>query len=167
MEPHATIARWDGGRLTVWTSTQGISGAQETLAALFGVDKKQVHVVCPFGNGGFGCKGNTWPPATLTAKAATIVRRPVKLVLTRTQMFKSNGYRPRTIQNLKFAGDTGGRLTPMRHDGFSQMSEPVPGAFSEPVALSTEIALCAQQYCYFAPYCPDELRTADVHARAG
>ncbi|HEY1935178.1 MAG TPA: xanthine dehydrogenase family protein molybdopterin-binding subunit [Acetobacteraceae bacterium] len=139
MEPHATIARWDGERLIVWTSTQGISPAQTTLATLFGLDKKQVHVVCPFVGGGFGCKGSTWPPVTLTAMAAKIVQRPVKLVLTRAQMFTSNGYRPRTIQKLKFAADANGRLTSMRHDGFSQMSQPVLGEFSEPVALSTEM----------------------------
>ena len=64
MEPHATIAAWDGDRLTVWTATQGIGGAQATLAALFGVDKANVRVICPYVGGGFGSKGNTWPPAT-------------------------------------------------------------------------------------------------------
>ena len=69
MEPHATIARWDGDRLTVWTATQGISGAQATLAGLFGIDAGDVRVICPYLGGGFGCKGNTWPPATLAAMA--------------------------------------------------------------------------------------------------
>ena len=57
MEPHATIARWDGNRLTVWTATQGISDAQQTLAAMFGIDASDVHVICPYLGGGFGCKG--------------------------------------------------------------------------------------------------------------
>ena len=70
MEPHATIAHWDGDRFTVRTATQGISGAQETLAGLFGVPKENVTVVCPFVGGGFGSKGNTWPPTALTAMAA-------------------------------------------------------------------------------------------------
>jgi xanthine dehydrogenase YagR molybdenum-binding subunit len=96
MEPHATIARWDGDRLTIWTATQGISGAQSTLAALFDIDPANVRVICPYVGGGFGCKGSTWPPATLAAMAAKIVNRPVKLVVTRAQMFTSNGYRPRT-----------------------------------------------------------------------
>jgi xanthine dehydrogenase YagR molybdenum-binding subunit len=139
MEPHATIARWDGDRLTVWTATQGISGAQKTLAGLFGIDPKQVRVVCPFVGGGFGSKGNTWPPATLAAMAAKMVGRPVKLVLTRAQMYTSNGYRPRTIQKLKFAADAGGKLVSMRHDGISQMSQPILGEFVEPVALATEM----------------------------
>ncbi len=97
MEPHATIARWDDDRLTVWTATQGISGAQQTLAALFGIDKSNVRVICPYVGGGFGCKGSTWPPATLAAMAARVVGKPVKLVLTRAQMFTSNGYRPRDV----------------------------------------------------------------------
>jgi xanthine dehydrogenase YagR molybdenum-binding subunit len=139
MEPHATIARWDGDRLTVWTATQGISGAQQTLATLFGIDQNDVHVICPFVGGGFGCKGNTWPPATLAAMAAKQVGRPVKLVVTRAQMFTSNGYRPRTMQKLRFAADQQGRLVSMRHDGFSQMSLPVLGEFSEPVGLATEM----------------------------
>ncbi|MGA3400874.1 MAG: xanthine dehydrogenase family protein molybdopterin-binding subunit [Acetobacteraceae bacterium] len=139
MEPHATIARWEGDKLTVWTATQGISGAQKTLAGLFGIDPKQVRVLCPFVGGGFGCKGNTWPPATLAAMAAQVVQKPVKLVLTRAQMFTSNGYRPRTIQKLQFAADAGGKLVSMRHDGISQMSQPVLGEFVEPVGLVTEM----------------------------
>ena len=70
MEPHATIAMWRGDTLAVWTSTQGISGVQETLASAFGLPKESVTVVCPYVGGGFGCKGNTWPPATIAALAA-------------------------------------------------------------------------------------------------
>jgi xanthine dehydrogenase YagR molybdenum-binding subunit len=139
MEPHATIARWDGDRLTVWTATQGISGAQTTLASLFGIEPANVRVICPYVGGGFGCKGNTWPPATLTAMAAKMVGRPVKLAVTRAQMFTSNGYRPQTIQKLRFAADAEGHLVSMRHDGFSQMALPAMGEFSEPVGLATEM----------------------------
>lgn len=63
----------------------------------------------------------------------------MKLVLTRAPMFPSNGDRPRTIQKLKFAANTTGKLVSMRHDGLSQMSQPALGKFSEPVALATEI----------------------------
>ena len=139
MEPHATIARWDGNRLTVWTATQGISDAQQTLAAMFGIDASDVHVICPYLGGGFGCKGNTWPPATLAAMAAKVVGRPVKLAVTRAQMFTSNGYRPRTVQKLRFAADDQGHLVSMRHDGFSQMSQTALGEFVEPVGLATEM----------------------------
>ncbi len=139
MEPHATIAAWDGGQLTVWTATQGISGAQATLAGLFGIDKADVRVICPFLGGGFGSKGNTWPPATLAAMAAKIVGRPVKLVLSRAQMYTSNGYRPMTVQKLTIGVALDGTLQSIRHDGFNQMSQPQLGEFVEPVALATEM----------------------------
>jgi xanthine dehydrogenase YagR molybdenum-binding subunit len=139
MEPHATIAAWDGGKLTVWTATQGIDGAQATLAGQFGLDKTDVRVICPYLGAGFGSKGNTWPPATLAAMAARMVKRPVKLVLTRAQMFTSNGYRPRTVQKLKLASDVNGSLISVRHDGITSMSQPALGEFVEPVALATEM----------------------------
>ncbi len=139
MEPHATIAAWDGGRLTVWTATQGISGAQATLSAMFGLQKSDVRVICPFVGGGFGSKGNCWPPATLAAMAAKVVDRPVKLVLSRAQMYTSNGYRPMTVQKLQVGAGSDGSLLSMRHDGFSQMSQPKLGEFVEPVALATEM----------------------------
>jgi xanthine dehydrogenase YagR molybdenum-binding subunit len=139
MEPHATIAAWDGDALTIWHSTQGVSGAQATLATQFGVPPEKVRVLCPFLGGGFGCKGNTWPPATLAAMAAKMVGRPVKLVLTRAQMYNSNGYRPRTVQKIRMAASGDGKLVSIRHDGQSQMSTPAFGEFVEPVALATEM----------------------------
>jgi xanthine dehydrogenase YagR molybdenum-binding subunit len=143
MEPHATIAAWsagaDGPELTVWHSTQGIVGAQQTLAQLFGLKPAQVRVIDPYLGGGFGCKGNTWPPAALAAMAAKMVGRPVKLVLSREQMFTSNGYRPLTIQKLRIAAEADGRITSMRHDGYTQMSLGDFGEFAEPVALATEL----------------------------
>ncbi len=139
MEPHATIAAWDGDRLTLWTATQGVSGAQATLAGLFGIDKANVRIISPFVGGGFGSKGNTWPPVTLAAMASKIVGRPVKLVLSRAQMYTSNGYRPATVQKLGFGVARDGTLQSVRHDGISQMSQPVLGEFVEPVALATEM----------------------------
>ena len=97
MEPHATIALWEGDRLTIYSATQGISGSQHALAALFGIKPEQIRVICPFVGGGFGCKGVTWPHVALTAMAARQVGRPVKLALSRAQMYTSNGYRPKTF----------------------------------------------------------------------
>ena len=139
IEPHATIAAWNGDKLTVWTATQGIGGAQATLAGQFGIDKTNVRVICPYLGAGFGSKGNTWPPATLAALAARKIQRPVKLVLSRAQMYTSNGYRPRTVQNLKIAANPQGSLVSMRHDGITSMSQPSLGEFAEPVALATEM----------------------------
>jgi xanthine dehydrogenase YagR molybdenum-binding subunit len=139
MEPHATIAAWDEDRLTVWTATQGIGGAQATLAGVFGIDPKNVRIICPFVGGGFGSKGSTWPPAMLAAMAARKVGRPVKLVLTRAQMFTSNGYRPQTVQKIAIGAAADGTLLSVRHEGISSMGQPRLGEFVEPVALATEM----------------------------
>jgi xanthine dehydrogenase YagR molybdenum-binding subunit len=139
MEPHVTIASWAGDQLTVWTATQGISGARETIASLFGLPKTNVTIICPYVGGGFGCKGNTWPPATIAAMAARRVKRPVKLEVTREQMFTSNGYRPQTVQRVRLGADRDGKLLAVSHDGLTQMSRPELGEFAEPVALATRM----------------------------
>jgi xanthine dehydrogenase YagR molybdenum-binding subunit len=139
MEPHATIALWDGDRLTVYSATQGIDASQHTLSQLFGLKPEQVRVICPFVGGGFGCKGVTWPHVALTAMAARQVGRPVKLSLSRAQMYTSNGYRPQTIQRIRIGAERDGRLIALSHDGLTQMSVPALGEFAEPVALATEM----------------------------
>jgi len=139
MEAHATIATWHNGGLTVWHTTQGISGAQKMLAGLFGLEPDHVRVICPHLGGGFGSKGNAWPPLSLAAMAARMLGRPVKLELTRQQMFTSNGYRPRTIQTVKLGADRDGKLVALRHDGFSQTSTAELGEFCEPFALASEL----------------------------
>jgi xanthine dehydrogenase YagR molybdenum-binding subunit len=139
MEPHAVIAAWDGDRLTLWHSTQGVAASRNVIAQLFGLRPEQVRTVSPFVGAGFGCKGTTWPHVALAVMAARRVGRPVKLVLERRQMYSSNGYRPRTIQHLRLAADAEGRLVAMMHDGLSQMSDPEIGEFTEPVALATEM----------------------------
>jgi xanthine dehydrogenase YagR molybdenum-binding subunit len=139
MEPHATIAHWEGDRLTVTTATQAITGTRESLAGLFDIPKENVTVICPFVGGGFGCKGNTWPPTTLAAMAARKVGRPVKLEVTRQQMFTSNGYRPRTIQKVKLAAAADGKLLAIRHDSLTQMSRPELGEFAEAAGLSARM----------------------------
>ena len=137
MEPHATLAEWDGDRLTVWTASQGVFGARTTLAGLFGIPPADVRVICPYVGGGFGCKGNTWPPVTLAALAARTVGRPVRLVLTRPQMYANNGHRPQTIQRVALGSTADGRLVSIRHDGYSQMSDRSLGSFTESFAVVT------------------------------
>src|SRR5438067_2828749 len=114
MEPHATIAVWDGdgdsARLTVYNATQYISGTQQTLAILFQLKPEQVRVLCPFTGGGFGGKGSTWPHVALAAMAARTVGRPVKLVLERRQMYSSTGHRPETMQHLRIGAEPHGGL---------------------------------------------------------
>ena len=139
MEPHATLAEWSGDQLTVWTSTQSISSAKATLAGVFGMAPDKVRVICPYVGGGFGSKGNTWPPTTLAALAARKVGRPVRLVVTRAQMYMNNGHRPQTIQRVSLGSAADGGLTAIRHDGYSQMSDKSLGNFTESFAVAARM----------------------------
>jgi xanthine dehydrogenase YagR molybdenum-binding subunit len=116
MEPHATIAKWDGEQLLVHDATQHISGVQESLARAFGIEKSNVHVITLFVGGGFGCKGQVWSHVVLAAMAAKQANRPVKLVLDRPQMFGSIGARPQTHQHVTLGAMRDGRLTAIRHE---------------------------------------------------
>ena len=139
MEPHATVASWEGDQLTVWTATQGIGGVKKTLAAFFRLPPDNVRVICPYVGGGFGSKGNAWPPITFAAIAAREVGRPARLELTREQMYANNGYRPRTRQAVKLGARQDGTLVSLRHDGLTQMSDPALGEFAEPVATASRM----------------------------
>jgi xanthine dehydrogenase YagR molybdenum-binding subunit len=116
MEPHATIAAWDGDALTLYDSTQYVSGDARTVAKVLGMPNEKVRVVCPYVGGGFGCKGSTWSHVVLAAMAAKSVGRPVKLVLDRPQMFGPVGARPETEQRLLLAAAGDGGLTALRHN---------------------------------------------------
>jgi len=91
MELSATVAEWNGDRLVVHDATQYVMGTRAILAETFGIPREHVRVICPFVGGGFGCKGFQWPHTILAAMAARAVRRPVRIVLTRAQMFSSVG----------------------------------------------------------------------------
>ena len=116
MEPSATLAEWDGDQLTVHDAVQHGYSVQAVLAAAFGLPSSQVHVICPHTGGGFGSKGYVWPHQVLAAAAARIAGRPVKLVLSRSQMYSNVGYQARMTQTVALGADAGGRLTAIRHD---------------------------------------------------
>jgi xanthine dehydrogenase YagR molybdenum-binding subunit len=120
MEPHATIAAWDAdGSLTVYDASQGVMLTRQGLAEAFELPPAKVRVICPFVGGGFGTKGGLWPYTILAAVAAQRVGRPVKLVLTRAQMFTSTGYRSQTIQDVKLGARADGTLTAIVHQSTS------------------------------------------------
>jgi xanthine dehydrogenase YagR molybdenum-binding subunit len=116
MEPHATIAEWNGDQLTVHDSSQNISGRKAELAKTFGVSPDNVRVISLFVGGGFGCKGPGWSHVVLAALAARQTKRPVKLVLERPQMFGPIGARPMTHQQLSIGATREGKLTAIRHE---------------------------------------------------
>ncbi len=116
MEPHATIAWWEGEKLNVYNSTQYISGDKQSLARIFNIPLDDVHTQCPYTGGGFGSKGSMWSHVPLCAMAAKIVNRPVKLVLERDQMFGPVGQRPTTVNKIQLAATSDGKLMAMQHD---------------------------------------------------
>ncbi|MGQ5261492.1 xanthine dehydrogenase family protein molybdopterin-binding subunit [Micromonospora sp. ZYX-F-536] len=122
MEPHATTAQWRDGRLVVHDSNQGASPVQATLSELFGMPRDAVRVITEHVGGGFGSKGYAKAAVVLAALAARQVDRPVRLALTRQQLFGPIGYRTPTIQRVRLAADTDGRLTAICHDAISQTS---------------------------------------------
>ncbi|SAK52652.1 aldehyde oxidase and xanthine dehydrogenase [Caballeronia arationis] len=122
MEPHATLARWDGPNLTLYDATQGVSGAKSAVSKILGIPEANVRVICPFVGGGFGCKGSVWSHVVLAAMAAKQTGRPVRLVLERPQMWGIIGNRPFTEQRIQVAAREDGTLTGMRHDSISTTS---------------------------------------------
>ncbi|MET7671121.1 xanthine dehydrogenase family protein molybdopterin-binding subunit [Micromonospora luteifusca] len=122
MEPHAATAQWRDGRLLVHDSTQGASPVRATLAELFEVPPESIRVVAEHVGGGFGSKGYAKASVVLAALAARHMDRPVKLALTRQQLFGPVGYRTPTIQRVRLASDADGRLTAICHDAISQTS---------------------------------------------
>jgi xanthine dehydrogenase YagR molybdenum-binding subunit len=138
MEPHATIAVWTGSdRLTLYDATQGIFGVRQRIAEIFGIPKENVRVIDQFVGGGFGCKGTPWSHVALCAMAAKVVNRPVKLVVTRQQMFSLVGHRPHTSQHVVLGADPEGKLTAVRHAVTSETSR--FDDFVEPSALQTRM----------------------------
>ena len=122
MEPHATIATWDGDKLHVYDATQGITGVKQALARAFSIPQDNVRVECPNTGGGFGCKGYVWSHTILAAMAAKAAQRPVKLVLGREQMFGPVGSRPNTYQHVKLAASADGKLLLQQHDSICYTS---------------------------------------------
>lgn len=120
MELPATVAKWDGDRLTVWDKVQSISSARQAYADSLGVPHDHVRVISPFVGGAFGSAGQTWPHQLLAAFAARQLRRPVKLVLTRKQMYSGIGYRPTSRQRMAIGADPSGRLSAMIHEGHTE-----------------------------------------------
>ncbi|WP_088342587.1 MULTISPECIES: xanthine dehydrogenase family protein molybdopterin-binding subunit [Rhodomicrobium] len=119
MEPHAALALWSGDELTVYMSTQVIANARGALAATLKIPVEKVRVVSPFTGGGFGSKLLLHAEPVFAALAARELKRPVKVALTRQQMFANTGFRPMSIQKLRLGADRQGRLTAIGHEVWS------------------------------------------------
>jgi xanthine dehydrogenase YagR molybdenum-binding subunit len=124
MEPHSTVAIWTDDGLTVYCASQGVHGTRASLAQVFGLDARRVRVISPHVGGGFGSKVLPHADVILAVMAAQLVAsRPVKLELTRQQMFSQVGYRSPTIQRIRLAVDADARLTAVVHDALEQTAK--------------------------------------------
>ncbi|MEU1412348.1 xanthine dehydrogenase family protein molybdopterin-binding subunit [Streptomyces sp. NPDC005731] len=121
MEPHAAAARWDGGRLEVVDSNQGSTWVADGLAKLFSLDPESVRVRSEHVGGGFGSKG-VRAHQVAAVMAATVLQRPVRVVLTRRQMFALAGYRSPTAQRIRLGADADGRLRALDHSSVNLTS---------------------------------------------
>ncbi|HKW46721.1 MAG TPA: xanthine dehydrogenase family protein molybdopterin-binding subunit [Gemmatimonadaceae bacterium] len=115
MEMHATTAAWDRDKLTLWDSTQNVYGVRGVVANTLGIPANNVRVISHFIGGAFGGKGSAWSHVLLAAMAARLIGRPVKLMLTRRQMFGPVGGRPATVQHMTIGTRRDGTLTAIRH----------------------------------------------------
>ena len=141
MEPHATLAVWENGGLTLYDSNQGAWRAAQSIAAVFGLEPERVRVVSPHVGGGFGSKGLPRPHVVVAALCAQHVGRAVKLALTRQQMFTLTGYRTPTIQRLRLGAERDGTLTAIAHDVVEQTS--TVQEFAEQTAVVTRMMYAA------------------------
>ncbi len=156
MEPHAAIAVWQGDKLTIFDKTQEVYGVREHLASSFGVPEENVNVVSPFVGGAFGSslRPNYYP--ALTAMAARELKRPVKVVYTRTQMFSGHGYRPYTIQKVALGAERSGKLSAMIHEAVHNTS-----SFEEFTDNTTNFP--RQVYACPNLYAPLKIADTDLH----
>jgi xanthine dehydrogenase YagR molybdenum-binding subunit len=119
MEPHATIAAWQGDKLTLWTSNQMIAWNKAEMATILGIPKENVRLDSPFIGGGFGGKLSPRVDALLAALGARAAGRPVKVALQRPLMFNNTTHRPATIQRIRIGATKDGKITAIGHEGWS------------------------------------------------
>jgi xanthine dehydrogenase YagR molybdenum-binding subunit len=122
IEPHATVAAWDGDRLTLYDKTQWVTNDRAEIAHVFDIPEDHIRVISPFVGGAFGSALRTWPHVTVAALAARHVRRPVRLELTRRELYTSVGFRPETEQRVRLGARRDGRLTAIIHEATGQTS---------------------------------------------
>jgi xanthine dehydrogenase YagR molybdenum-binding subunit len=123
MELHAIIAKWDADdKLTVWTKTQGVQDTRDGIANIFKLPKENIQVNSKFVGGAFGSALQVWPHEVAAIIAAKVVKRPVKLVLSRADMFTSVGYRPHTLQKIGIGATADGKLVGITHEAIGQTS---------------------------------------------
>jgi xanthine dehydrogenase YagR molybdenum-binding subunit len=136
MEPHASIAAWNGDEVTVWTSSQMIDWWRSDFAITLGMDKEKVHLMSPFIGGGFGGKLFLRVDAVLAAFAAKAVGRPVKVALPRPMISNNTTHRPATIQRIRIGAERDGKIAAIGHESWSG---DLPGGGPETAVMQTRL----------------------------
>lgn len=119
MEPHASIAAWEGDKLTLWTSNQMIAWSVGDMAKTLGIPKENIRLDSPYVGGGFGGKLFIRADAVLAALGAKAAKRPVKVALPRAFMFNNTPHRPATIQRIRLGATAEGKITAIGHESWS------------------------------------------------
>ena len=122
IEMHASVATWDGDRVILYETSQGVWNAKQAMAQILGIPRENVQVITKFLGSGFGGKLFPWPHTAMAAIASKRLGRPVKLSLTRKMMFTNVGHRPRCEQTFKVGATTDGKLVALRQDYLNHTS---------------------------------------------
>src|SRR3954469_9850711 len=156
IELHATIAAWDGDRLALWDKSQWVGNVADEIAAVFGTAAENIRVISPFVGGAFGSALRTWPHVTLAALGARVAGRPVKVMLSRREMYYGTGFRAYTVQRVALGASRAGRLMALMHEDYQETS-----TFEE----YTEAVLDASRFLYSCPnvYTRHRIAPLDVH----
>jgi len=136
MEPHATLAAWEGDKLTVWTSNQMIDWGKTDLAKTLGMPKENVRLISPYIGGGFGGKLFVRSDVLLAALGARAAKRPVKVALSRPQIANNTTHRPATLQRIRLGATAQGTLTAIGHESWSGN---LPGGSPEEAIQQTKL----------------------------
>jgi xanthine dehydrogenase YagR molybdenum-binding subunit len=136
MEPHASIAAWNGDRLTLWTSSQMIAWAVRDLAETLLIPKESIRISSPYIGGGFGAKLRIQSDALMAALGSRAAGRPVKVALTRPQLMNNTVHRPATVQRLRIGATHDGRISAIAHESWSGN---LPGGKPETAVEQTKL----------------------------
>jgi len=123
MEMHGITVVWEGeDKVTVYEKTQALKITQQNIMQAFGLKEENVRIITQFIGGAFGSAFNTWPHSVAALMGAKKTGKPVKLMLTRDQMFTMVGYRPEAIQKIGMGASKDGKLTGITHEAIAMTS---------------------------------------------
>ena len=136
MEPHATIAQWEGDKLTCWCSIQQLNWGVRDVGNILGIPRENIRLIASYIGGGFGGKGTALSDIVMASLAAKAAGRPVKVALPRPLIFNNTTHRPATIQRIRIGANPDGTITAIGHENWSGN---LPGGRTEAATASTRL----------------------------